>query len=61
MTKQLELEKMWDKLGTNECGACDEDYHQRIDAYVTRFHTSSDQTTIKIPVKFCPVCGRQLH
>ena len=61
MTKQLEIEKMWDKIGTAKCGTCSDDYHQQIDAYVTRFHTSSDQTIVKISVKFCPVCGRKLN
>ena len=60
MIGQLTVEEMRIRLGTDECKICSDDYHQRIDAYVTRFHSSSEQTTIKIPTKFCPVCGRKI-
>ena len=59
-TKQLELKMMRDKLGVDECGTCSDDYHHRIDAYSTRFHSSSEQVTVKVPVFYCPVCGRKL-
>ena len=61
MASQLTVEEMRIKLGTDECKICSGDYHQQIDAYVTRFHSSSEQTTIKVPVKFCPNCGRKLN
>ena len=52
------LQEIEDK--TIGCNCCSGDYHQEIEAYVTRFHSSSDQTTIRIDVNFCPNCGREL-
>ena len=60
MVQQLNVEEMRARLGTDECRVCNGDYHQEIDAYVTRFHSSSERTTVKIPVNYCPVCGREL-
>lgn len=60
MLGQLTVAQMRIRLGTDKCKICSGDYHQQIDAYVTRFHSLSEQITIKIPVKFCPVCGRKL-
>ena len=61
MINQLTVEELRIKLGTDECKICSDDYHQQIDAFVTRFHSSSEQTTVKLPVKFCPNCGRKLN
>lgn len=52
------LQEIEDK--TIGCNYCSGDYHQEIEAYVTRFHSSSDQTTVRIDVNFCPNCGRKL-
>ena len=52
------LQEIEDK--TMGCNYCSGDYHQEIEAYATRFHSSGNQTTIRIPVEFCPNCGRKL-
>ena len=58
---QLTEEEMRIGLSTDKCEFCDNDYHQQMVAYITRFHSPIELTTIKIPVKFCPACGRQLY
>ena len=52
MANQLTVEEMRIRLGTDKCKICSGDYHKQ---------TSSEQTTIKVPVKFCPNCGRKLN
>ena len=60
MTNQLNVEEIRISLGTDNCKICNSDYNQEISAFLTRYHSSSEQTTIKISVKFCPNCGRKL-
>ena len=43
------------------CCFCSDDFPLELEAYVTKILSSNEQTTLVVPVRYCPYCGRKIR